>query len=565
MTAAVMVGFLDISRLTVLGVAVELMTGALISTGKTCPFSARETGCTFDAQAGFGCGRASAAIRAAEWRGRYLEWPWNSNVCYRRLWGAAAAKRNLLLNFRSVTLILAIIVVCHSANGPNCKGANLPDVNTLPRLEKQVTSLPVGHILTNTNVWSRDGRWIVYDTRSGPAGEKFDGTTIEIVNVDTGEVRETYKSRNGAHCGVATFSPTANKVAFILGPEDPTPEWSYSAWHRQGMIVDIDWPGVATPMDARDVTPPFTPGALRGGSHVHVFSGDGQWVSFTYEDHVLATLDAVAKPSHEVNQRNVGVSAPFGPVRVRADHPRNLNGTMFSVLVSRTVNHPRPGSDEISKAFEDAWVGTDGYVWPNGTRQRRAIAFQGHVRTAKDETIAEVFIVDLPDDITQRGDAPLEGTATTRPAPPHGVVQRRLTYTADRKYPGLQGPRHWLRSSPDGAHIAFLMRDDDGIVQIWSVSPNGGQPRQITRNSFDIASAFSWNPDGRLIAYVADNSVFVSDVTAGVSTRLTARADDRNAPRPEACVFSPDGKRVAYVRPAEHDGRFFNQVFVVEL
>ena len=31
----------------------------------------------------------------------------------------------------------------------------------------------------------------------------------------------------------------------------------------------------------------YTPGALRGGSHVHVFSPNGERVSFTYNDHVM--------------------------------------------------------------------------------------------------------------------------------------------------------------------------------------------------------------------------------------------------------------------------------------
>jgi hypothetical protein len=430
--------------------------------------------------------------------------------------------------------------------------------------EMQLTDRPGGHILTNINVWSPDGRWIVYDTRSDPAGEKFDGRTIEIVDAETREVRETFRARNGAHCGVATFSPRSGQVAFILGPENPTDDWMYSAWHRQGMIVDIERPGVARPIDARDITPPFTPGALRGGSHVHVFSGDGEWISFTYEDHVLAALDAVGSGAHELNQRNVGVSAPGRAVLVSKNHPRNHDGEMFSVLVSRTVNEPRPGTDEISRAFEDAWVGTRGYMRADGTRQHRAIAFQGHVRTRSGATIPEVFIVDLPDDVTVPRDTPLEGTETTRPSPPRGARQRRLTFTENRTYPGLQGPRHWLRSSPDGSRIAFLMRDEAGIVQIWTISPGGGEPQQLTRNAFDVASAFSWSPDGRSIAYVADNSIFVSDAAAGAATRLTVRADDGSAPRPEACVFSPDGRRIAYVRPVETNGRTHNQIFVVE-
>ena len=435
-------------------------------------------------------------------------------------------------------------------------------------VETQITDRPGGHILTNIHVWSPDGKWLVYDTRSDPAGEKFDGSTIEVVNVETREVREVFRSQNGAHCGGVTFSPKDNRVVFIAGPEDPTEDWQYGPWHRQGAVVDIDRPQVATPLDARDITPPFTPGALRGGSHVHVFDGDGAWVSFTYEDHVLATLDgalkaAPPKRAHDANQRNVGISVPGRPVRVSPDHPRNHDGSTFSVLVTRTVNEPRPGSDDISKAFEDAWIGTRGYVRPDGTRQRRAIAFQGNVRTKKGETIAEVFVVDIPEDVTQAGDAPLAGTATTRPAPPRGVRQRRLTHTAERTYPGIQGPRHWLRSAPDGARIAFLMRNDAGIVQIWTVSPNGGEPQQLTHNSFDVASAFSWSPDGESIAYVADNSVFISGTKTGDAVRLTPRAEDATAPRPEACVFSPDGRRIAYVRPAPRDGATFNQIFVV--
>lgn len=431
-------------------------------------------------------------------------------------------------------------------------------------VETQITDRPVGHILTNINVWSPDGKWIVYDTRSDPAGEKFDGDTIQIVNVDTREVREVYRARDGAHCGVATFSPKDNRVVFILGPERPTDDWKYCPWHRQGVLVDIDRPNVARQLDARDLTPPFTAGALRGGSHVHVFDGSGAWVSFTYEDHLLATLDADPNGRrHESNQRNIGVSVPGVPVNVSRDHPRNHDGTAFSVLITRTVDSPRPGSDEISKAFEDSWIGTDGYVRADGTRQRHAIAFQGNVVTANGKTIPEVFVVDIPENVAQVRDDQVTGTPTTRLAPPRDVVQRRLTFTADRTHPGIQGPRHWLRSSPDGSRIAFLMRDDAGVVQLWTISPNGGQPHQLTHNPFDVASAFSWSLDGKWITYVADNSVFASDTSTGDATRLTPRSDDATAPRPEACVFSPDGKRIAYVRSVARDGGKFNQIFIV--
>ena len=442
----------------------------------------------------------------------------------------------------------------------SCRSFHLHVGATESTQAQQVTTAPHGHTLTNINAWSPDSQWLVYDVRR--LGHVFDGDRIEKVNVRTGEVKVLYESRDGAHCGVVTHHPTRDQVVFIHGPAQPSPDWKYAAHHRRGAIVDGVRPGVAVNLDARDLASPFTPGALRGGTHVHVYSGDGQWISSTYEDHVLAALGDAAD-DHDRNQRNVAVSVLGRPVTVGDAHPRNHDGEAFTVLVTRTVNEPQPGSDEISKAFSDAWVGTNGYARPDGTRQARAIAFQGHVRTRDGATIPEVFIVDLPDDLTVPGDGPLAGTGSRRPSPPRGVVQRRLTRTEDRKHPGLQGPRHWLRSSPDGSRIAFFMRDDDGIAQVWTISPNGGDPVQVTKDPWEPQSAFSWSPDGRQLAYAMDNSVFVTDIASGVSVRLTERAPDREAPTHHACVFSPNGEQIATMRPVETDGAWLDQLFVV--
>lgn len=428
--------------------------------------------------------------------------------------------------------------------------------------ERRITHRPQGHILTNTGVWSPDGEWLIYDVRE--QGNVFSGDRIERVHVPTGAVELLFQSRAGAKCGVVTYSPVAEQVVFIHGPENPTADWSYSASRRRGVVVDVS--GVEDPftLDARDLTEPLTPGALRGGTHVHVFSGDGKWISFTYEDQLLASFDR-EEGETEVNLRNVGISVPSGPVEVDRDHPRNHDGAYFSVLVSSTVAHPVPGSDEISRAFSDAWVGDNGYLRPDGTRQKRAIAYQGLVRNRAGEPMAEVFMADLPDDLTQPSAAgPLEGTLTTRPRPPANVVQRRLTYTEDRIHPGLQGPRHWLRSSPDGSRIAFLMKDDDGIPQIWTISPNGGEPVPVTANRWGPSSSFSWSPDGEWIAYAMDNSIFVTEVASGQSHRLTARSADPDAPQSYAAVFSPDGTHIACVRSVGEEGKHFNHIFVVK-
>ncbi|MEO6246872.1 MAG: DUF3748 domain-containing protein, partial [Opitutaceae bacterium] len=436
-------------------------------------------------------------------------------------------------------------------------------VAVAPAQERQLTRAPQGHVLTNINVWSPDGRWIAYDVRAKDA--VFDATRIEHVNVETGAVLTLYEAPHGSACGVVTYSPTEPRVVFIHGPEEPTLDWNYSFTRRRGAVVNVRQPRVARPLDAMNYAPPFAAGALRGGSHVHVFSPDGTWVSFTYEDEVLARLDAHRDaPPHEPNQRNIGVALPRGPVRVARSHPRNHDGDWFSVLVTHTVAQPKPGSDEISRAFEEGWVGRDGYMTRDGSKQKRALAFLANVSTKEGTTHAEVFIADLPDDLTQAGVAPLAGTETTRPAPPRGVSQRRLTFTAGRKFPGVvTAPRHWLRASPDGSQIACLMKDEAGVVQFWTVAPADGACRQLTHNPTDITSAFTWSPDGRWLAHTLDGSVGVTEATTGKFHRLTPQQLGRGAPRPEAVVFSPDGKQIAFTREVTVNATVFAQIFVV--
>jgi hypothetical protein len=457
--------------------------------------------------------------------------------------------------------ILAIAMSISPAGAANSSG-----------VERQITHEASGHVLTNCNIWSPDGHWIVYDVRSDAEGAVFDGDRIAMVNADSGQTRTLYHSKDGAHCGVATFDPSLNRVAFILGPENPTPDWQYGPTHRRGVIVNVERPDVSTNLDARDLHPPRTPGALRGGSHVHVFCPDGSgWLSFTYNDALLAEF-AQPTATHDADTRNVGVAVPRStPLHVPHDDPHNQDGMFFSFLSTRTTGFPKLGSDEVSVAQEEGWIGREGYVRADGTRQRRALAFQGTVVAANGKPVIEVFVSDLPDDPTHPSlDGPLEGTPTRRPTPPLGVTQRRLTLTENRQYPGICLPRHWLRASPDGSRIATLMRDDAGFAQIWTVSPAHGNSslRQVTRDPWAVASAFSWSPNGRSIAYVADGSVFTVDVATGLSQRRTQHRAAADAPLALACVFSPDGRRIAYQRRVPDDTdktSRHNQIFIVTL
>lgn len=233
---------------------------------------------------------------------------------------------------------------------------------------KQITFAPRNHLLTNTNTWTPDSQWLVFDVR--PSGASFTGETIERVNIHTGEVEVIYRASQGAHVGVVTVHPKSEKYVFIHGPENPDETWHYDFHHRRGVIAEG---GKVSNLDAMDITAPYTPGALRGGSHVHVFSPNGERVSFTYNDHVMHELDPA------LDLRNVGVAAPFGPVNVQKQHPREYSGSHWCVLVSKTTPTPQPGSDEINRAYEEGWVGN------------HALAFIGDTLSPKGESAGAVY------------------------------------------------------------------------------------------------------------------------------------------------------------------------------
>ncbi|WP_447337880.1 DUF3748 domain-containing protein [Klebsiella variicola] len=404
---------------------------------------------------------------------------------------------------------------------------------------KQVTFAPRNHQLTNTRTWTPDSQWLVFDVR--PSGASFTGETIERVNVNSGTVETVYHATQGARVGVVTVHPTQERYVFIHGPEQPDAQWQYDFHHRRGVVA---FQGAVENLDAMDITAPYTPGALRGGSHVHVYSPNGQFVSFTYNDHVLHERDPA------LDLRNVGVAAPYGPVTPQGKHPREYSGSHWCVLVSRTTPTPVPGSDEINRAYEEGWVGN------------HALAFIGDTLAENGDKVPELFIVDLPQDEAgwkQPGGGPLAGTATTMPAPPAGVSQRRLTFTHHRRYPGLVNvPRHWVRANPQATAIAFLMCDDAGVVQLWLISPQGGEPRQLTYHASGIQSAFNWHPSGEWLGFVLEDRIACCYAGTGDITFLTKV--HAHAPSADAIVFSPDGKQIAWME--EVDG--YRQLWVTQ-
>lgn len=420
--------------------------------------------------------------------------------------------------------------------------------------------------LDNNDNFSPDDQWLCHDTRTETGG--IGGcSSIEMVNVESGEIVPLYRPKNpteyGPGVGAASFSHVENRVIFIHGLSNCGPEKPYAQWRRTGVYVNAAEPNVPHFLDARDVTPPFTPGALRGGTHRHEWSGNGLWVGFTYNDAIMKNLED--RTGQTWNLRTIGVSKNAGPVTVDRDAAgENINGEWFSVLVVKVVPNQRPGSDEISRAADDSWIGSRGYQKADGSWQR-ARAFLGVVRNSNGDEIKELFVVDIPEDITQPGqDGPLEGTMTSFPMPPKGTVQRRLTFTADTEYPGCDGI---VRSAPDGSRIAFLRRDRNGIKQVFLISPMGGDAEQLTHHRTDVETGVRWHPEGNWVCYVQNNSLVLCDLRHGDTFgKMTTLAGPFELP-PINPAWSHDGKTIAFNRLIKNPetGEMSKQIFLLKI
>lgn len=421
--------------------------------------------------------------------------------------------------------------------------------------ERQLTFSPKNHELDNNDNFSADLKFLCYDTREvfGPGIDR--SRSIEKVELATGKETVLYappfSTGDQAAPGVAaaSFSPVADKVAFIHGPplETLAVRGPYAKTNRNGAEITGDGSGMLTWLDERDVTTgrDTTPGAHRGGTHRHEYSRNGKRIGFTYDDALLPQYG-----------RTVGYMEKHPRAPGKASH-------YFALLVPVVPQgSAKPG--EIESALGDSWVDSEG-----STR-----AFIGKVRQPDGVGYEQsLFVVEIPADVDiTTADS---GSATRFPRPPKGTRIRRLTHGFAA---GI------VRGSYDGKHIAYLGRDDHGVSQVFIIPSNGSdtapdlrlRPLQATHLPRGSTNGLRWHVSGNFIACISAGGVAVTCVKPGnqfgKSVFLTPQDD---GPPRKDLVWSPNGKLLAYDRPTPtldkagarqktYDGKDFNQIFLIE-
>lgn len=420
--------------------------------------------------------------------------------------------------------------------------------------EWQLTTSPISKLLDNNDNFSRDGRFLVYDTRDTFGTGIGNGTTIMKVSVTTGLENLVYApesvfgTRQAPGLGAASFSPVSDEIVFIHGPlMTETAKWGfYGATNRHGGVATGDASGDIRFLDCRDVTSDVTPkGALRGGSHRHEWTADGSRVGFTYDDFLLTQYG-----------RTIGFMVPSDKAPCGASHMAALLVPVVPPALSK------PG--DIERAADDSWVGAQGLMR----------AFIGNVKEADGKVTSSLFVVDVPANVDiSTADS---GTKTRYMAPPTGTRIRRLTNTTAA---GI------VRGSLDGTRIGYFATAPDGSRQLFLINSQGSdqspdpqmRPIQASRIPGGATGGLRWHPSGNSVAVLGDNGVATICVKPGPDFGKMRWLTRRGAgvPAADALVWSRDGKRLAFNRRVptfdiqgnlvkDAGGQDFRQIFLVD-
>lgn len=412
--------------------------------------------------------------------------------------------------------------------------------------ERQITFSPKQHCLDNNDNFSSDGRFLCYDTRETKEPPIGHCTSIEKVEIATGQETVLYKTEPGTikdepypGVGAVSFSPVEDKVIFIHGPlkEDAEKHGPYAKNHRTGAEVAADGSGAISWPDKRDVetSRDTLPGAHRGGTHRHEYSADGKRIGFTYDDFLLPQYQRT------IAYMEKNPKAPQG-----ATH-------YFAILVPVVPKGTaKPG--ELETALGDSWVGR------NGTMR----AFVGTIREEDGSYKDSLFVVDIPPDVDiTTADS---GSATRFPAPPKGLRIRRLTHN---NVTGI------ARGSLDGTRIAYCVKDKDGHSQVFMIPSDGSDqdpdpakwPVQVSNFPQGADSGPRWHPSGDYLVCVSNKGIAVITVKPGADFGKTVFITPQGDNTRKDIVISPDGTRVAYTLPIPGNGTSEShaQIFVVSL
>jgi dipeptidyl-peptidase-4 len=156
---------------------------------------------------------------------------------------------------------------------------------------------------------------------------------------------------------------------------------------------------------------------------------------------------------------------------------------------------------------------------------------------------------------------------TVAQTPASAAAPKQLTIEQIFAEGGIAGRApETMQWSPDGSKVTFLQRDDAGEHgELWYVDAATGEKKVLASESklaqlappaskikderekervtrYNVA-AYMWSPDSKHLLFDAQGQLWYYSLETGTAVPLTSAPDPSEDPK-----FSPDGKRLAYVR-----------------
>lgn len=311
-----------------------------------------------------------------------------------------------------------------------------------------------------------------------------------------------------------------------------------------------------------------------GHEQLDGWSRDGRWIYFSSTSHDIAGMNDVFR-----------VSADGGtPMEIAADRYTNEffsaespNGSAMAITARSTASGQwwRNGRSHLDEA--EVWIARDGAVpsyqpvttggakemWPMWAADGNALLYvsdRGGVQNVWSKAVTGTA---APRQLTNftRGRVLWPSLAadgrlmafehdfeiwtldtTTNAASRVAITRRGAPAATGVEHVTLTEGFTDLALSPDGRKVAVVVR---GEVFAAS-SKDGGDATRLTR-TVESEAHLAWSPDSRTLVYSSDRDgatrLFLYDFTQRSETPLTTGADTDHSPR-----FSPDGKRVAFIR-----------------
>ncbi|MFC0252078.1 amidohydrolase family protein [Massilia consociata] len=178
-----------------------------------------------------------------------------------------------------------------------------------------------------------------------------------------------------------------------------------------------------------------------------------------------------------------------------------------------------------------------GCQWPGGPKVDQLNELRGPTRDLSVELREGTNMAAAPSPDGKRIVFSAQGALWVMPAT-GGKAVRITDYRLEPTHPV------W---SPDGKRIAFQNYAPEGNFHIWTISPDGRNPREHTTGHFDDREP-AWLPDGSGLVFSSDRSddgqykIWRVSIGGGAPVQVTTGPGAESNP-----VVSPDGTRLAYV------------------